>query len=209
MPKSAPFEKHTDRYDEWFEEHEAAYQSELAALGRLQPEPGYGLEIGVGGARFAAPLDVEVGVDPSGEMLEVARDRGLDVVEGVAESLPFNNGTFDTALMVTTICFVDSVPQTLSEAARVLDPDGALVMGYIDKESPVGQLYLETKEENPFYREATFVSTEELVDELETAGFTEFEFVQTVFQWPGDMGEPEPVESGYGTGSFVGIRATL
>jgi ubiquinone/menaquinone biosynthesis C-methylase UbiE len=209
MPKSAPFEKYTERYDEWFEEHDAAYQSELAALHRLRPDTGLGLEIGVGGARFAEPLDVEVGVDPSREMLEVARERGIDVVGGVAEFLPFTDGTFDTALMVTTICFVDSVPQALSEAVRVLASDGALVMGYIDKESPVGEQYQNQKAANPFYREATFVSTETLVDELETAGFTEFEFVQTIFHWPGDIDEPEPVESGYGAGSFVGIRASL
>ncbi|MEF8822410.1 MAG: hypothetical protein V5A52_09040, partial [Halovenus sp.] len=67
---------------------------------------------------------------------------------------------------------------------------------------------VEKKEENPFYREATFVSTDELLDELEAAGFTDFEFVQTIFQWPGEIDEPESVETGYGDGSFVGIRAT-
>lgn len=209
MPKSHPFEEHTDRYDEWFEEHEAAYQSELTALQRLQPSAGYGLEIGVGSARFAAPLDIDVGLDPSGEMLDIARKRGVDVVEGVGEYLPFEDGTFDTVLMVTTICFLDSVPEALSEAARVLDSDGAFVIGYIDEDSPVGETYLEKSEDNPFYREATFVSTGELVEELETAGYTKFEFVQTVFQRPGDIDEPEPVERGYGEGAFVGIRASL
>ena len=208
MPKTAPFEKHTARYDAWFEEHEVAYQSELAALRRLRPGAGYGLEIGVGSARFAAPLGVEVGIDPAGEMLAVARERGVEVVRGVAESLPFGDGAFDTALIVTTICFVDDVGQTLAEAARTLTADGALVIGYIDKESPVGEIYQEQKEDNPFYREATFVSTDELLDELEAAGFTEVELVQTIFQWPGEIDDPEPVETGYGDGSFVGIRAT-
>lgn len=208
MPKAAPFEEHADRYDAWFEEHEAAYQSELAALRRLQPGIGYGLEIGVGSGRFATPLDIEVGIDPSGEMLEIARERGIDVVEGVAEYLPFDDGTFDTALLVTTICFVDDLERTLSEAARILGADGALVIGYIDEDSPVGEIYQAKKADNPFYREATFVSTDELVEGLEVAGFTDFEFVQTVFQWPGEIDEPEPVETGHGDGSFVRIRAT-
>jgi hypothetical protein len=95
-----------------------------------------------------------------------------------------------------------------SEADRILDPDGALVIGYIDEDSPVGEIYKEKKADNPFYREATFVSTDELLTELEATGFTDFEFVQTVFEWPGEMDEPDPVESGYGEGSFVGIRAT-
>ena len=206
MPKAAPFEEHTERYDEWFEQNESAYRSELDAIRRLLPA-GYGLEIGVGSARFAEPLGIDVGLDPSGEMLEFARERGIDTVRGVAESLPFDENAFQTALLVTTICFVDDVAETLSEAARVLDSDGTLVMGYIDEDSPVGQIYKEKQADNPFYREATFVSTDELLDELEAAGFTDFEFVQTIFQWPGDLDEPEQVKAGYGDGSFVGIQA--
>jgi SAM-dependent methyltransferase len=141
-------------------------------------------------------------------MLVRARRRGIDVVRGVAEHLPFADGAFDTALVVTTICFVDDVPRTLREAERVLAPDGSLVVGYIDRDSPVGEIYQENKAENPFYRDAVFVSTDELREALEDAGFTEFEFVQTVYEWPGDLDEPEPVKSGYGEGSFVGIRAS-
>jgi SAM-dependent methyltransferase len=208
MPRAAPFEEHTERYEGWFEEYEPVYRSELEALRRLVPTAGYGLEIGVGSGRFAGPLGIQVGIDPSREMLGYARDRGVEVVRGVAEHLPFRDGTFDTALIVTTICFVDDVPRTLAEAERVLDPSGRLVLGYIDRESPVGQVYQETKAENPFYREATFVSTDELIDALEAAGFTDFEFVQTVYRWIDEIDEPEPVEPGYGEGSFVGIEAT-
>ncbi|AZH24835.1 class I SAM-dependent methyltransferase [Haloplanus aerogenes] len=209
MPKSAPFERYTDQYESWFDTHEDTYQSEVEALQRLIPQPGFGIEIGVGSARFASPLGMQVGLDPADDMLIRARERGIDVVKGVAESLPFRDGTFDTALIVTTICFVDDIPQTLAEARRVLRPDGSLVIGYIDKDSPVGQIYQETKSENPFYREAVFVSTDELVDALDAAGFSEFEFVQTIYHWPDEIDEPEPIEEGYGGGSFVGIKATL
>jgi len=208
MPKAAPFEEHAERYEGWFEEHEDAYRSELEALRRLLGAPGYGIEIGVGSARFAAPLGMAVGIDPAGEMLEYARDRGIDVVKGVAEFLPFADGTFDTALIVTTICFVDDIPKTLAEVDRVLASDGALVIGYIDKDSPVGEIYQEMKEENPFYREATFVSTEELMEDLGAVGFTGFEFVQTIYHWLEEIDGLEPIEEGYGTGSFVGIKAT-
>jgi SAM-dependent methyltransferase len=206
---AAPFERHTDQYEAWFEANEHAYEAELEALGRLVSDPGFGLEIGVGSARFAAPLGIQVGVDPARAMLDRARARGVDVVRGVAEALPFADGTFDTALVVTTICFVDDVPRSLAEARRVLQPDGALVLGYIDKDSPVGERYQELQDSNPFYREAVFVSTDELVDALERAGFADFEFVQTIYHWPGDHDGPEPVDRGYGAGSFVGIRATL
>jgi SAM-dependent methyltransferase len=208
MPKTAPFERYTERYEDWFETHDAAYRSEVAALERLVPEPGLGVEIGVGSGRFAAPLGMRVGLDPATEMLVRARERGIDVVRGVAECLPFDDGAFDTALIVTTICFVDDVARTLAEARRVLCRGGSLVVGYIDRDSPVGRVYREKQSADPFYREAVFVSTDELVDALEDAGFSAFEFVQTIFEWPGDVDAPEPVEEGYGDGSFVGIRAT-
>ncbi|MFB1064649.1 class I SAM-dependent methyltransferase [Natrinema sp. H-ect4] len=207
MPKSEPFERHADRYDDWFEANPDAYRSEVEALRRLLPEPGFGVEIGVGSGRFASPLGMQVGVDPASEMLAHARDRGIDVVKGVAEALPFPADTFDTALIVTTICFVDDISRTITEARRVLRPDGSLVIGYIDEDSPVGRRYREEKDDNPFYRDAEFVSTDELVDKLEGAGFSDFEFVQTIYQWPTEINGLEPIDEGYGEGSFVGIEA--
>jgi ubiquinone/menaquinone biosynthesis C-methylase UbiE len=207
MAKTEPFEQYTNRYEDWFDTYEAAYESEIAALERLVPRSGEGVEIGVGTGQFAAPLGIETGLDPTDAMLARARERGIKAVKGVAEALPFRDGTFDVAMLVTTICFVDDIPQTLAEARRVLDPDGSLVMGYIDKNSPVGEIYQEKQAENPFYQDAVFVSTEELLDALEAAGFSEFEFVQTIYEWPGDIDEPEPVEEGYGDGSFVAIEA--
>ncbi|OLZ41095.1 methyltransferase type 11 [Natrinema saccharevitans] len=208
MPKSEPFEVHTDRYEGWFDEHDDVYQSELAALDRFVPATGRGIEIGVGSARFAAPLEIDVGIDPAEAMLEHARERGINVVRGVGEHLPFPDDTFDTALIVTTICFVDDIPRTLAEADRILSQSGHLVIGYIDKDSPVGRLYQEKKEQNPFYREATFVSTEELLEALEATGFTDFEFVQTIYHWLDEGDGIEPIEDGYGDGSFVGLKAS-
>jgi SAM-dependent methyltransferase len=208
MSTSAPFETNTDQYEGWFDEHEDAYRSELAALERLVPRTGRGIDIGVGSARFAAPLGIDVGIDPAEAMLDHARDRGIETVRGVAEQLPFRADTFDTALIVTTICFVDDIPRTLDEADRILSPSGQLVMGYIDRDSPVGRIYQEQKDANPFYREATFVSTEELIAALEAAGFTDFEFVQTIYHWLDEIDGLEPIEEGYGDGSFVGIKAS-
>ena len=172
------------------------------------PRTGRGIEIGVGSARFAAPLGIDVGIDPAAAMLEYARERGVNVARGVAEHLPFQDDTFDTALIVTTICFVDDIPRTLAEADRILSESGSLVIGYIDKDSPVGRIYQEKREQNPFYKEATFVSTEELLEALEVAGFSDFEFVQTIYHWLDEVDGLEPIENGYGDGSFVGIKAS-
>lgn len=207
MPRIEPFEKHTDRYDRWFDTYDHAYRSELRALERLVPDGTDGIEIGVGTGRFAAPLGVETGIDPSEEMLGRAADRGIAVAKGVAEALPIAGETFDTALLVTTICFVDDLEETFMEARRVLRSESQLVIGYIDHESPLGERYEERKDENPFYRNATFLSTTEVVDMLEATGFGDFDFVQTVFQMPEELTEPDRVAEGYGGGSFVGISA--
>lgn len=208
MPTSEPFERYPRRYDEWFERYEPVYRSEVNALERFVPASGRSLEVGVGTGRFAEPLGIEVGVDPAVPMLIRARDRGVRCVAGVAESLPFGDGRFRTVLLVTTVCFVDDLERTLAEARRVLDPAGSLVVGYVDPDSPVGRIYRERTADNPFYEDAEFVPTRNLVEALEAAGFVDPRFVQTLFRWIDAVEEPEPVEEGHGDGSFVALGAT-
>jgi SAM-dependent methyltransferase len=207
MPTVEPFEAHTERYEAWFEANEHAYRSELAAVERLLPDARPALAVGVGSGRFAGPLDVGHGVDPSPAMLDQARERGVETVQGVAEALPYSDDAFAAALNVTTVCFLDDLGVALREARRVLEPGGHFVTGFVDRESPLGQRYEELREENPFYRDATFRSTDELADALAEAGFEGFAFAQTVFRFPGEMDEPDPVRDGTGEGSFVVVRA--
>ena len=207
MTPTEAFETHTDRYEEWFDHHEPTYKSEVKALDEFVNTSAFGLEVGVGTARFAAPFDIDVGIDPAVEMLRHAVDRGVMAVRGVAEDLPFRADVFDVVLTVTTICFVDDIRRTLEETARVLANGGRAVFGYIDRESEFGRHYLDIKDQNPFYQDATFVSTDGLLDVLKDLGYDDIETVQTVFGSPGkhdDIDEPRP---GYGEGSFVALSA--
>jgi SAM-dependent methyltransferase len=208
MPRVAPFETHHQRYEAWFEKHELAYISELLALRPFVPWEGWGIEIGVGSGRFAAPLGVQGGVDPSPAMLGHAAARGIEVVEGVAEHLPFADGSFDHALVVTTLCFVDSPARMLAEARRVLKPGGRLVIGFIDRESALGQNYLLHQEESVFYREATFYSADEVAQLLLETGFTIGAWGQTLAHPLPEMREIEPLRTGRGQCSFVVVAAT-
>jgi SAM-dependent methyltransferase len=207
VPKTGAFDRHHERYDAWFEEHRAAYVSELLALRPFVPCVGRGLEIGVGTARFAGPLGVRVGVDPSIPMLARAACRGIQVVAGAAEALPFADQSFDYALVVTTICFVDSPDAMMAEARRVLRPKATLVIGFIDRNSPLGQHYLSHRSESAFYRDAVFYSVKDVDKLLRQAGFTARTCGQTLSQPLQDITEIEPLRPGTGEGAFVVVVA--
>jgi diguanylate cyclase (GGDEF)-like protein/PAS domain S-box-containing protein len=203
-----PFIRHHRRYDDWFEHHRAAYLSELLAVRALLPWRGRGLEIGVGTGRFAAPLGVGYGIDPAAEMLGYARARGVIVARSSAEALPFGDATFDHALIVTTLCFLNEPSVALREARRVIKPDGCLVVGFIDRESLLGQEYFVHRTKSVFYREATFYSGEEVEHLLRQSGFASQVRVETVSRPLSDMREIEPFHEGRGTGAFVVVRGT-
>lgn len=207
MPRVAPFERHTQRYERWFARHEAAYLSELRVLHELLPDPGLGLEIGVGTGRFANPLGIRIGIDPSLGMLEHARRRGIGVVCAVAEALPFRPGVFDHALIVTTICFVDDARAMLAEACRVLKPEGSIVIGFIDRTSRLGRHYEAHRHESVFYRDAVFFSADEVDRLLSATGFGERTWRQTLTTPLAEIVEVELSRPGFGDAAFVAVRA--
>lgn len=208
-----PFHEHVSRYEAWFERHAAAYTSELDALRAVmeafQPCAGRGLEIGVGTGRFAAPLGCREGVEPAVPMARVARSRGIAVVGGIGEALPFSSGVYDWGLMVTTICFLSDPLQGLREAWRVLRPGGAAVIGFVDRESALGKRYEKHKEESPFYRVARFFSAGDVAELMVQAGFVDITSQQTLFGDGLNLDAPQPPRAGVGEGGFVamaGIR---
>ena len=56
---------------------------------------GEGLEVGVGTGRFAAPLGIHIGLEPSPAMAKLARARGVEVHSGVGENLPYEDDRFN------------------------------------------------------------------------------------------------------------------
>ena len=207
MTKNDLFENNSDQYEKWFEKYPLVYQSELAIVKTYLPEHGNGLEIGAGSGRFAIPLGIETGVDPSPQMRKIAKKRGLKVINGIAENLPFADDTFDFALMVTSICFVDDLDASFREAYRILKPNGRLIIGFVDKSSDIGRQYQQHKNESVFYKSAKFYSTDEVMLHLKKAGFSAFQLGQTIFNQLKDVKDIQPVKKGYGDGSFVVISA--
>ena len=208
MSKAKAFDDHSLKYDTWFEKYSFAYQSELHAIKSVLPHKFFeGIEIGVGTGRFAAPLGIKYGIEPSAKMREIAKQRGVEVVEGFAETLPFDYFKFDLVLMVTTICFLDDILKSLKEAYRVLKSGGCIIIGYIEKNSFLGKQYQRQKNKSVFYQSATFYSSNEVASYLAKAGFTKYTFVQTIFHSLKKINKIEPIKEGYGDGSFVVVRA--
>jgi ubiquinone/menaquinone biosynthesis C-methylase UbiE len=93
------------------------------------------LELGIGmglNLQFYDPAKVEsiAGVDPAAELRARAqaapRDPRLvvEVADGTAEALPFEDASFDTVVCTFTLCSVHTPRAALDEARRVLKPGG-------------------------------------------------------------------------------------
>lgn len=207
MARTEPFDELSEAYDGWFVRFASVYESELSALRAVVPSHARGVEVGVGSGRFAGPLGVEDGVEPSKAMAQLARERGVTVYEGVAENLPLETGAYDFALMVTTMCFVDDPDKTIGEMVRVIKKEGRLILGLVDQESPLGKEYQKRKAEDQFYRHATFHSTTEIIDLLSRHGLSVLKSLQTVFGSLGEISAPQEPRAGYGEGAFVVLVA--
>jgi ubiquinone/menaquinone biosynthesis C-methylase UbiE len=96
------------------------------------------LELGVGmglNLAFYDPDQVSavIGVDPAAELRAVAmaapRDPrlSLTVEDGDAQALPFEDKSFATVVCTVTLCSVHIPAMALSEARRVLKPEGRLL----------------------------------------------------------------------------------
>jgi demethylmenaquinone methyltransferase/2-methoxy-6-polyprenyl-1,4-benzoquinol methylase len=79
---------------------------------------------------------VVVGVDQSPEMLKAGSERvaheglseRIELREGRAEDLPFADAEFDALTFTYLLRYVDDVPATLRELARVVRPGGTVAM---------------------------------------------------------------------------------
>ena len=207
MARTEPFDKYLNDYEEWFKENKYVYESELEAIRNFIPKGKKGIEIGIGTGRFAIPFNIREGVEPSGSMRDYSLRLGLTVYDGTAEELPLEDQSYDFALMVTTICFIDNVEEAFREVRRILKPGGRFIIGLVDKNSSLGKIYEKMKEQNKFYRYATFYSTDEVKKLLKENKFKSIEIIQTVFGKLDEIQNPQMFKKGYGKGGFVVIKS--
>jgi len=117
-------------YDAFFEKGRGRHCLELEIKlisSLIRPMPGKRLlDIGCGTGLSLEPfvdLDMSLtGIDPSAYMLDKAAERlghRVDLHRGAAEDLPFDDNTFDTALLFFSLEFSNRPAKAIEEACRV------------------------------------------------------------------------------------------
>ena len=110
----------------------------------LEPKPGDRvLEIGPGTGYYTLDLAEWVGPDGTVQIFDLqqemldhsirrARERGLwnvNPTQGDAQELPYEDDSFDAAILITTLGEIPDQHAALRETARVLRPGGRLIVG--------------------------------------------------------------------------------
>jgi ubiquinone/menaquinone biosynthesis C-methylase UbiE len=123
------------------------------------------LEVGCGTGlllrRIAGFAAATRGVDLSPGMLEKARERGLDVVEGSATALPFADASFDVTCSFKVLAHVPEIGTAIAEMARVTRPGGHVIAefynpfslrGLVKRFGPAGRIASGTHENHVYTR---------------------------------------------------------
>lgn len=113
------------------------------------------LDVSTGTADLAIALAANrsirvVGIDPSEKMLNAGQKKidilsemigKVELVQGVAEELPFEDASFDAVIVAFGVRNFQDREKGLSEMARVLKPDGRLVV--MELSLPKGDAFLD------------------------------------------------------------------
>ena len=124
----------TQRWDPQAYQRNGAFVHELAGgvLEWLNAQAGeFVLDLGCGDGqlteRVVALGSHVLGVDASAEMVAAARARGIEATHGNAESLPFQEATFDAVFSNAALHWVRDQNAMMGEVHRVLKPGGRFV----------------------------------------------------------------------------------
>lgn len=158
--------------------------NELLASGLFAPETRV-LDVGCGTGNYAAVLTEAKscrvsGIDPSRRMLESASDAAQweSLVRGSAESLPFDDDSFDVVISTDVIHHIGDRDAYFCEAARVLRTGGRLVTVTDSDDDILRRVPLSSHfPETVGIELQRYPAVPRLLDEMAQAGFVELRLV--------------------------------
>lgn len=129
---SGTYEKHRHAgYHQLLDDLEVLVASEYCHGRVLEAGCGTGLIL----RRLAVGAEQAVGLDLSAGMLGWARRRGLRVLQGSVDALPFPDDHFDAVVSFKVLAHVPPISDALAELARVTRPGGHLILEFYNRRS--------------------------------------------------------------------------
>ena len=226
------FDEYAKEYDAWFLENPNVLESEVRLVASTLKDAGNILSVGCGSGLFEKimrdqfGINITDGVEPSVSMAEIARKRGINVIEATAEEFDYPAGKYDSILFNGCPSYITDLAAVVNKVYAALNPDGRIILVDVPKESTYGLMYnlakalgtwdhpllAGTYPPNPYpielVKAASWRTTAEKIDLLTQAGFRNLEYAQTLTTHPlySDLKAEEPV-SGYDKGDYVAITA--
>lgn len=231
----ALFDGLAHKYDAWFMENSNVFLSELAllktALGKIDQEKI--ISIGCGSGLFEHALkeqygiEVQEGIEPSKDMADIARQRGMNVTIASAENFDYEEEAYDIIYFNGSSSYIKNLKQVYQRAYQGLKSGGRLILLDVPKDSNYGSVYLLAKALQTYQHEYldgikppmpyplelvntgvwhTNLAKLEIIEDL---GMTHIHTYQTLVQNPVFSNQDiEPVIKGYQQGGYVAIIAT-
>ena len=224
------FDSYAEKYDSWFMENRNVLYSEAALVAYFLRSGEKILSVGCGSGLFEQILradygiDIRYGVEPSSDMAEIAVARGMTVEIATAEDYVAAPGTYDTILYNGCPGYITDLDKALANSRDSLREGGKVILIDIPKESSYGLLYnlaktlgtwdhpllegVQPKDPYPIelVTKACWRTTAEKVGSMRKAGFSDFEYAQTLTTHPLNSGDyiQKPLP-GYDSGDYVAI----
>lgn len=174
----ALFDHSAKSYDSWCQTPIGSYVDSLEKqlmVDVAHPKPGeMAIDLGCGTGIYSIWLAEKgltvTGVDLSGEMLKVAKEKSnpknlkIDYNQVDLHHLPYKENTFDLAVCNIVLEFADSPGAVVAEGLRVLKKGGRLVVGMIGKHSDWARTYQTRARQNKesVFAQARFFSSNEI-----------------------------------------------
>ena len=228
----AAFDEHANAYDSWFFDNQNLLTSELKLVAHFLDQDSEILSIGCGSGLFESLLakdyniHITHGIEPSKDMAEIAKKRGLQVDISPAETCTIEPNKFDIILFNGSVSYISDLNICINKAYDALKTGGKLILIDVPKESGFATLYnlasaVDTWQHpllahisptNPYpielVRSANWRTSDEKITLMQATGFVDFEYAQTLLTHPMYANDKvQKVIEGYDRGDYVAICA--